>query len=180
MNIRIGRQRGLSLLLMVLLVSNAMAGPPTGKQKRAGKKDRAALEKAFAEKMTGATLVGSFTITGRNETKPPRPERYELGTVKKLKGDSWLWVAKIQYGNKDTKVPLPLTLTVKWAGDTPVITLTNFTVPGLGTFTARVLFYGDKYVGTWQHGKVGGHMFGRIEPARKKRSKKPAAGKSSP
>ena len=28
---------------------------------------------------------------------------------------------------------------------------------------ARVFFYGDRYAGTWQHGKVGGHMWGRIE-----------------
>ena len=48
-------------------------------------------------------------------------------------------------------------------------------VPTLGTFTARVLFYGDRYVGTWQHGKVGGHMFGKIEPAKKKDKAKPKA-----
>ena len=48
-------------------------------------------------------------------------------------------------------------------GDTPMITLTDLAVPTLGTFTARVFFYGDRYAGTWQHGNVGGHMFGRIE-----------------
>jgi hypothetical protein len=36
----------------------------------------------------------------------------------------------------------------------------------MGTFTARVLFYEDRYAGTWQHGKVGGHMFGKIEKAK--------------
>ena len=34
---------------------------------------------------------------------------------------------------------------------------------GIGTFTVRVFFYGDRYAGTWQHGSVGGHMSGRIE-----------------
>lgn len=127
--------------------------------------DRTKLEAAFAKKMTGATLVGSFTVDGKNG-KAPKTERYELGDVKKLKGDKWLFTAKWKYGSKAQKVSIPLTLTIKWAGDTPVITMTDFGIPGLGTFTARVLFYKDRYVGTWQHGKVGGHMFGKIERAK--------------
>ena len=44
-----------------------------------------------------------------------------------------------------------------------MITLTDFTVPGLGTFSARVVIYRNKYAGTWSHGEVGGHLFGTIE-----------------
>ena len=45
-----------------------------------------------------------------------------------------------------------------------MVMLTDYSVPALGTFTARVLFYDDRYAGTWQHGQeVGGHLFGRIE-----------------
>jgi hypothetical protein len=33
---------------------------------------------------------------------------------------------------------------------------------GMVTFTVRLFFYGDRYA-VWQHGKVGGHMSGRIE-----------------
>jgi hypothetical protein len=134
--------------------------------------DRTKLEAAFAKKMTGATLVGSFTVDGKTDGKAPKAERYELGDVKKIKGDTWLFTAKMKYGKRDVKIAIPLMLTVKWAGDTPVITMTDFGIPGMGTFTARVLFYGDRYVGTWQHGKVGGHMFGKIERA-KKTSKSP-------
>ncbi len=35
----------------------------------------------------------------------------------------------------------------------------------MGTFTSRVMVYGDRYAGTWQHDKVGGHMWGHIEHA---------------
>jgi hypothetical protein len=50
-----------------------------------------------------------------------------------------------------------------WLEDTPVVTLTNYTIPTLGTFTARVFFYGNRYSGTWQHGdEVGGHLYGAI------------------
>jgi hypothetical protein len=48
-----------------------------------------------------------------------------------------------------------------------MVSLTNASIPGLGEgFSARVLFHEDRYAGTWQHGKVGGHMFGRIEKAK--------------
>ena len=135
--------------------------------------DKSSLETEFSKKMTNATLVGAFTVDGKNAGKPPKAERYELGTVKKIKGDTWLFTVKMKYRKKNVTIPIPLTL--KWAGDTPVITMTNFRIPVMGTFTARVLFYGNRYVGTWQHGKVGGHMFGKIEPA-KKPAKKPAKG----
>ena len=136
--------------------------------------DKSSLETEFSKKMTNATLVGAFTIDGKNAGKPPKAERYELGTVKKIKGDTWLFMAKMKYGKKNVKIAIPIVLTLKWAGDTPVITMTDFRIPLMGTFTARVLFYGNRYVGTWQHGKVGGHMFGKIEPAKKaaKKSKK--------
>jgi hypothetical protein len=66
-----------------------------------------------------------------------------------------------RWSAKRWTVPIPLE--IKWAGDTPVITLTNLEIPGLGTFTSRVVIYEGRYAGTWQHGSVGGHLFGRIE-----------------
>ena len=71
--------------------------------------------------------------------------------------------ARIEYGGHDVTVPIPVR--IEWAGDTPVISLTDVEVPGLGTFTARVLFYRGRYAGTWQHGETGGSQFGRILPA---------------
>ena len=59
---------------------------------------------------------------------------------------------------------VPLSLPIYWAGKTPVITVDNLKVPGLGTFDARVVINNDKYAGTWKHGDVGGHLFGKIIP----------------
>jgi hypothetical protein len=124
------------------------------------------LERQFAQTMTGATLVGRFTENRvpRPRAQEPREERYTLTTVRKLYGDNWLFVARIQYGDKDVSVPIMLP--VKWAGDTPIITLTDMKIPGLGTYTARVIFYGDEYAGMWSGGTHGGHMFGKIERAK--------------
>jgi hypothetical protein len=133
--------------------------------------DHAALEKSFAETLTGATLVGHFTILGRPSVGKDLADRYEIDKAEKVEGHRWLITARIKYGKHDVKVPVPLE--VYWAGDTPVITVSNVTVPGMGTFVARVLVFGDRYAGTWQHDKVGGHMWGMIE-------RTPAAGTSTP
>jgi hypothetical protein len=61
------------------------------------------------------------------------------------------------------KAAIPIVVPMRWNGDTPMIVMTDTSLPGLGTFTVRLFFYGDRYAGTWQHGAVGGHMSGRIE-----------------
>lgn len=123
---------------------------------------QAELEKQFSERMANTVMVGKFTIDGKDND--PKTERYEITSVTKTKGDYWTFLARVKYGKIDTKVPI--TVKVLWAGDTPMVSLTDLTIPGMGTFTARVIFYEDRYAGTWQHGKVGGHMFGRIEKAK--------------
>lgn len=123
---------------------------------------QADLFKKFEQIMNGAVLAGQFTILGR-EREPMPPEEYTIKRVSKLAdGDYWLFQARIKYSDKDVTVPLPLE--VKWAGETPVITLTDLTIPALGTFSARVVIDNGKYAGTWTHGDAGGHMFGVIRP----------------
>ena len=131
-----------------------------------------AREKAFSARMSNVTLVGSFTVDGKTDG-PPKAERYEIKSVTKLGGNLWTFVTRVKYGKVDTKVPI--TVPLEWAGDTPMVSLTDATLPGLGSaFSARVIFHDDRYAGTWQHGNVGGHMFGRIEKT------KPAAETEKP
>ena len=122
-----------------------------------------ALHEKFKRLLTGAKLNGQFTIDGKSMSET-KSEAYEISKVEKAaEGDYWTITARIKYGDNDVEVPIMLE--VKWAGSTPVITLDNLTIPGMGTFSARVLFHKDKYVGTWQHDAVGGHMFGVVELA---------------
>ncbi|MCA9205663.1 MAG: hypothetical protein KDA59_21565 [Planctomycetales bacterium] len=119
------------------------------------------LYRKFTGAMENVRLAGVFTVRGREDT-PPKREEYLIESVKKLpQGDFWMFKARIRYGDKDVSLPLPLE--VKWAGDTPVITLTNFTIPGLGTFDSRVVIHDGKYAGTWTHGNATGHLFGTVE-----------------
>jgi hypothetical protein len=117
----------------------------------------------FAKLLTGAKLRGQFTLDGK-PLNDLRDEAYDIDKVEKLPdGDLWALTTRIKYGKHD--VTVPIAIEVKWAGNTPVLTMDNMTIPGLGTFSARVVLHQDKYAGTWQHDEAGGHLFGKIELA---------------
>jgi hypothetical protein len=118
------------------------------------------LERQFAERMRDVSLVGSFTIDG-SEGRTPRDDRYDIQSVEKV-GDN-LWKFNAGMSCCGVNGIIPIVVPMGWIGDTQVIMMTDTSLPGLGTFTVRVFFYGDRYGGTWQHGAVGGHMSGRIE-----------------
>lgn len=119
-------------------------------------------EREFTEQMRNVVLIGNFTIEGR-ERQDGLPERYEITDVSKLEGDRWRFNARVKYGNVD--VTLPVVVPMVWAGDTPMISITDFAIPGLGEeFGARVVFYDNRYAGTWDHGEYGGMMYGTVTP----------------
>jgi hypothetical protein len=122
--------------------------------------DQATLDKRFEKLMSGVTLSGSFTVNGRDDGQPLKQEKYTITKVSKLRDGYWLFQSRIQYGKHDASLGLPIE--VKWAGDTPVLTLTDYTVPGFGKFTCRIMLYDDQYVGTWNGGDHGGKMFGSL------------------
>jgi hypothetical protein len=145
-----------------LIIIFALVAPLLGQEPAKPAPTQEELIKKLATDLTGVKLVGSFTVTGK-ESMTPKEEEYTITSAMKLdEPDLWLLKARIKYGKTDATVPIPLQ--IKWAGDTPVITLTDLAVPGLGTFTSRVLFYGDQYAGTWSHGEVGGHLYGKVVP----------------
>ena len=120
----------------------------------------------FSNAMKGVRFTGFFTIDGSD--RPPNEETYEIHSVQKFgEEDLWIFTARIKYGNKDITLPMPLP--VKWVGDIPVITMQDLNIPGLGTFSAHVVIDGQKYAGTWAHGQVGGHLYGKISKIDKKK-----------
>ncbi len=129
-------------------------------------------EQAFVDLLSNAVLVGRFSIDGI-ENANANPERYKINKVTKIRGKHWSIEAQITYGKVDVAVPVPVE--VHWADDTPVISLTDLQIPGLGEgFTTRVLFYEDRYAGSWYHGKIGGHMWGKIEKSNADGTDEPA------
>ncbi len=152
------------VLAVFLLLATFGAGWIIGRTGIGSAVSRASLsdpERQFADRMSGASLVGSFTVDGRTN-RAASADRYDLSTVEKVGDNLWRFGVRMRHGDFD--VTLPVTVPMQWIGDTPVVMLTEYSIPSLGTFTARVFFYDDRYAGTWQHGReVGGHMFGRIE-----------------
>jgi hypothetical protein len=157
-----------------LKVAPLGAGPGSA----ATPEETAANERAekFAKYMTGASLKGRFTIKGKDDKMPE--ETYTISKCEKLPAeDMYRFTARIQYGDTDSE--LPMEIPVHWAGDTPVISLTNMWLPGLGTFSARVLIYEGAYAGTWSHGEVGGQMFGAIISDQKEDADQDASAEST-
>lgn len=146
------------------LVAQDKAAAPAAEAPATEVTAAAELHAKFQKLLTGAKLRGQFTVDGQSRNNL-QEEAYEISRVEKMNSDDDLWAltTRIKYGDHDLVVPIAVE--VKWAGNTPVITLDELTIPGLGTFSARVLLHKDKYAGTWQHGANGGHLFGRIELA---------------
>jgi hypothetical protein len=138
-------------------------------------KSQQQLETELSQLLSGATLDGSFTLTGSTRLAS---DKYTLGTVRKLEGNNWLIQARIQYGGRDVMVPL--NLPIEWAGDTPVIMVDDLTIPGLGTFSARVMFYDKHYSGYWKHGDRGGILFGLVRRAGETATTSPANATTRP
>ena len=106
-------------------------------------------------------LGGQFTVTWPERRDRVFRDRYEIARVTKLDGDRWRFDARVT--QRDMDVTLPVVVPILWAGDVPMIRLVDVEIPGLGSeFGATVVFDGDRYAGTWDHGEVGGFMFGRV------------------
>ena len=149
---------------LLVWAGSTAAAEPDASHPEATKLDKQKLYKEFEQTMSGCVLRGSFTARDNPQKGQLREEKYTITKVEKLPGDNELWVfnVRIQYGQHD--VELPLTLAVIWSGDTPVITLTDFAVPGFGKFSSRVLIYRGQYTGVWEGGgDHGGHLFGQVE-----------------
>ncbi len=119
------------------------------------------LEAKFKATMTKATFSGRWCGIKDGKLTPEKEDKYTIVSVAKLGGEAWIIHARIQYGEKDFTVPLPVQ--VKWAGDTPVITVDGMAMPGGQTaYSARVLIYDKTYAGTWSGGDRAGLLNGVI------------------
>lgn len=145
--------------VMGLLIFLSQIRPMVATAAAADESDRKALEKQFELKLSHSRMIGFYSIVGQEG--PPKQDEYTLGAVTKSEGDKWVFNSSLQFGKRVINVPLEIP--VLWAGDTPVISVTDFTIPGMGTYTARVMIHGDHYAGTWNSADHGGYMWGRLE-----------------
>lgn len=121
---------------------------------------QAELEEKFISALTRATLSGRWCVIKDGQLTPEKDEKYTIVGVTRLAGDNWLINARLKYGEREIIAPIPAQ--VKWAGDTAVICVTDLTIPRGGTYTARVLIFGNTYAGTWSGQDHGGLLNGII------------------
>ncbi|MFQ5506070.1 MAG: PQQ-binding-like beta-propeller repeat protein [Planctomycetota bacterium] len=148
--------RLLTTLLLAALAAEAIPQPRAA----AGLNE---LEARFQKQMSGAKMLGFYTVSDAPAGVPAREESYTIQRVTKLGKDRWRFDARIEYDKRS--VEMPVVVEVRWAGDTPMIQVTDMKIPMLGTYTARVLIYRGQYAGMWSGKGHGGHMYGRIVPA---------------
>jgi len=118
------------------------------------------LEAALVKTLAGVFFKGQWCLIEQGQLGEARPEQYEIVGVMKTGGDRWVINARIEYGKINLVAPVPVQ--VKWAGDTPVIIVDKFTLPGAGTYSARVMIFENTYSGTWTAGDHGGMLHGVI------------------
>ena len=134
------------------------ATPPAAAEKP--KPTPAELEAKFIATMSKATMTGRWCLIQDGALTPEKEEKYTILGARKLEGDSWMIGTKMQYVGREIVAPIPVK--VQWAGDTPVIIVDKMTVPGGGTYSARVLIYEHTYAGTWSGGNKVGLLSGMI------------------
>ena len=117
-------------------------------------------ERAFQAMLDGSIMEGAFTQDDLPRDAPPASDRYTLDKVEKLDDGRWRFHTRVQYGKSDFTVGVPVR--VLWTEETPMITVDDFRIPLVGTFSARVLFHEDQYAGVWDGGDHGGQMWGRV------------------
>jgi hypothetical protein len=127
----------------------------------AAKPNQAELEKKFKEQLTDCVFDGHWCMVQDGKLSEEKSDRYNITSATKSGQDVWIIYAKMEFRGKEMSVPVPVQ--VKWAGDTPVITLDKVSIPGMGTYTARVLVYEKTYAGTWSAGDHGGMLHGLIK-----------------
>jgi formylglycine-generating enzyme len=125
--------------------------------------NREALEKTFQDTLNNSQLSGRWRLIENGRLGDEKEDRYRIQTVTKVGNDTWIVSARVQYGERDVTVPIPVS--VFWAGDTPVISITDLDIPNLGKYTARVMIFGNQYSGTWSGPNVTGFLHGAIEKA---------------
>jgi hypothetical protein len=148
-------------ILWIFIAALSLTFVSAQEQEAHPKPDQAELEKRFKDQLTDCVFDGHWCMVQEGKLSEENSEKYSITSATKSGQDVWIIYAKMQFRGKEVSVPVPVQ--VKWAGDTPVITLDKVTIPGMGTYSARVLVYEKTYAGTWSAGDHGGMLHGLIK-----------------
>jgi hypothetical protein len=121
-------------------------------------------EKQFTSLLTNVTLTGRWCLVRDGSLTPERDETYTIVGVQKVSGDQWIVNAELKYQGQKIVAPIPVRM--QWAGGAALMIVDGLTIPGGGTYSARVLFHGQTYSGTWSGGDQTGMLHGLVKAAK--------------
>ncbi len=118
-------------------------------------------EERFKALMTKATLSGRWAPLKDGELGEEKSgDKYTIVGVTKGESGKWTVNAKMKY--KDQEFVLPVPVEMKFAGDTAILIVDKLSIPGGGTYSARVMFFEKTYSGAWSGARGGGMLYGTI------------------
>jgi len=111
-------------------------------------------------------FVGKITIESSEDRQESRMQTYafRISKCEKLPdADMYRCTVFVNAGEVETRLANPINVKILWIENTPVITVDKHMNPSLKSFRGRVLIFEERCAGSWQFGKIGGHVFGRFE-----------------
>ena len=110
--------------------------------------------------LSGATLSGFLSAEGSPQ---PRPASLQIKRLEKSAGPhDWTFQVALQAAGNTEECPL--TADVHWAGSTPVISIHEVNIPGVGTVSAKLLINNWLFAGIWVHNDKRGQVWGEVSP----------------
>jgi hypothetical protein len=118
-------------------------------------------EERFKALLTNASLSGRWAPLKDGELGEEKGgDKYTVVSATKLAGERWIISARMKYRSHEFVLPIPVR--VHFAGDTAILSVDTLTIPGGGSYSARVMFHERTYSGVWTGGRDGGMIYGTI------------------
>jgi len=118
-------------------------------------------EAKFIALLNNATLQGRWAPLKDGQLGAEKEDSYQIVSAQKMEGERWQINARLRYGGQSIDVPVPAT--VKFASDTAILVVDDFSLGNYGAYSARLLFHNGTYSGTWSGGDHGGMMYGLVK-----------------
>ncbi len=118
-------------------------------------------EAKFIALLNNATLQGRWAPLKDGQLGPEKEDTYQIVSAQKTDGEHWRINARLHYGDKSIDVPVPAT--VKFAGDTAILIVDDFSMGNYRAYSARLMFHNNAYSGTWSGGDHGGMLYGVVK-----------------
>lgn len=153
-----------TLFAVVLVTASTHSAPAARSAETANVEAVTRSEEKLKALFTEAYLSGRWAPLKEGVLGEERSgDKYQIVSITKVDGDKWTISAKLKYRDQEFVIPIPVT--IQFAGDAMVLMVNDFSIPGGGTYSARLLIHEKTYSGSWKSARGGGMLYGTISNA---------------